>query len=327
MRRVLWTMTTLLVIVVALPFIGDALFDWGPGDELLPQPGRQVNIGESRTLAVREYGQGKAVVLVHGWASCADDWQTVPKRLAALGHRVIVYDRPGYGHSTRLDASHGNYTYASNARDLTALLDAIHVERATFVGWSFGGGVVQTLATSSPERVEALVLLSSSGPGQADDEGDGLGLVDLALASPLGVAILSWVTKTPPLSYKTTHDSVSVAFSGAANVPKGWTIRTQAMLALPGTIRSVVSEARGGDVASLRPEEIAAPTLVIHGTEDRLVSYAVAEDLHERLPTSALEPVIGGSHMLPATHPDLLARKISELVGDEYREARLPGIE
>jgi pimeloyl-ACP methyl ester carboxylesterase len=314
----------MLLLVIALPFLGDAIFHWSPGAELLPAVGRAVDIGESRTLNVYEYGAGKPVVLVHDWASCAEDWQSVPERLAALGHRVIVYDRPGYGHSTRLDASHGNYTYASNARDLRALLDALHIEHATLVGWSFGGAIVQILAAESPERVNGLVLLSSNGPARVESESDGLGLVDLALASPLGAGILSWVSKTPPLAYKAMHDTVSVAFSGSANVPTGWTIRTQAMLGLPGTYRSVVSEARGGDVDSLRPEAIRARTLIIQGTDDWLVPYVIAEELHRRIPNSALQGVVGGSHMLPVTHPDLLAREISTVAGSEYRRGALP---
>ena len=322
MRRTLTAAFFLLLLAIVLPFAGDALFDWGPDDSVLPAHGRLVEIGEGRQLNVYELGEGKPIVLVHGWASCAADWAKLPEKLAALGHRVIVYDRAGYGYSTRIDASYGSHSYESSGRDLLALLDALRIDRATLVGWSFGGGVVQWLASEAPERVESLVLIASVGPG--GEEGEGMGLLDWILASPLGSAVLSWVSKVPALSYELTHDGVAQAFSGERYIPTGWTIRTQAMLALPGTFRSVVGEASQVSRSKPNPQSIGAATWVIHGSEDRLVPYSVGEELNRLIAHSALESVVDGSHMLPVTHSDLLAKGIHRLVGSEYSAGALP---
>jgi len=75
-----------------------------------------------------------------------------------------------------------------------------------------------------------------------------------------------------------------------------------------------VAEARNDDPGALRPSGVRAPTLVIQGADDYLVSYAVGEDLQRRIPASRLEPVLSGSHMLPVTHPDELADAIHEHV-------------
>jgi pimeloyl-ACP methyl ester carboxylesterase len=324
MRRLLIIILVLLAAAVVLPIIGDAVFGWGPDESVLPPEGRAVDIGEGRTLNVYEVGSGKPIILVHGWASCANDWAELPQRLAALDHRVIYYDRAGYGYSTRLPASYGRYSHSSNARDLIALMNALELPKASLVGWSFGGAVVQRVALDVPQRVDRLTLLSSVGPGS--DEGEPLGLVDRILTSPLAAPILSWVSMVPPLSYKMTHDSLSQAFSDPRSIPTGWTIYTEAMLGLPGTFKTIAGES-SSPRSELPIGQIQTPTLVIHGSEDRLTPYPVGEALDAALPNSALESVVGGSHMLPVTHPDQLAARIHELVGTEYVEGGLPGSE
>lgn len=61
-------------------------------------------------------------------------------------------------------------TKITDADDLGKLLDALRIERATLVGWSHGGGVVQTIAAEAPQRVERLILLSAVGPAQPEEE-------------------------------------------------------------------------------------------------------------------------------------------------------------
>ena len=322
MRRTLVALLLLVLLAAIVPFVGDTLFGWGPDASLLPVRGQLVDIGSSRRLNVFDQGEGRPIVLVHGSPSHAAEWSALPARLAALGHRVVTYDRPGYGHSTRLAGPHGRYTYVSNAMDLLALLDALGLEQVSLVGWSFGGGVVQELAVRRPDRVSHVVLIGSVGPDMPRDPSPRL--VDRIIASPFGVGILTWISKVPPLSYRLVHDSLILAFSGSRAIPTGWTLHTQAALSMPGTFATLVGETRFADHTQLRPEDIGVPSLVIHGSEDFLVPYSVGLDLDARLPTSALESVIGGSHMLPVTHPDLLAARIHELVGSRYREGSLP---
>jgi 3-oxoadipate enol-lactonase len=102
---------------------------------------------------------GHQVVLLHGQPGSAADWQQVADRLPrTLG--VVALDRPGYGASRQ--AADG---FAVNARAVVAELDARGIGRAVLVGHSYGGGVALAAAGLAPERVEALVLLASVGPG------------------------------------------------------------------------------------------------------------------------------------------------------------------
>ena len=308
MRRILLGLLVGLVAIAFAPPLLARLIGWGrPDTRLLPPHGKSVAIGDGLELNVVDVGSGSPVVLVHGLPSCASDWTTVPQKLAALGHRVIAYDRIGFGYSSRPPATGDHYTYASNAHDLAKLLDALGIERATLVGWSYGGAVVQTFAEQAPQRVERLVLVAAVGPAQPEEGNDALGMI---LSSPIGTGLLNWVASVPPLSQSMTHDSLVQAFARADAIPPDWTEYTRAMLALPGTLQSFVLEAQRGHVTALHPEKLNIPAVVIQGTDDYLVPRSVGEDLQRRLPQSRLVLVPNGSHMLPVTHPDLLAQTI-----------------
>jgi pimeloyl-ACP methyl ester carboxylesterase len=99
------------------------------------------------------------VVLLHGQPGSGSDWQQVAARLPPTLD-VVAPDRPGYGASRQ---AAGGFTYG--ARAVLAELDARGIGQAVLAGHSFGGGVALSVAQLAPERVEALVLLASVGPG------------------------------------------------------------------------------------------------------------------------------------------------------------------
>ena len=307
MRRILLTAALVVVaVIVGLPLLGRA-----PDLSALPPRDRAVAIGPGLELNVTELGSGSPVVLVHGLPSNIGDWASVPEKLAALGHRVVVYDRVGYGWSSRPPVAGDAYTLGSNARELGALLDQLGIPRAALVGWSYGGGIVQSFALEHPERVSQLVLLGSVGPAIPDAPAD---FISRLGRSPIGPALFRYVTSVPPLGRGVLAGALADVFSGAAKIPPGFIDRSAAQMAVPGTVDSWLAEERNGGYAKLRPEAIETPTLVLHGDDDRAVLETVAEDLARRLPNGRLVWVEGGSHMLPVTHPDLVAARIDEWV-------------
>ena len=316
MRRVVLWLLVLLVAVIAVPPLVARIFQLGPDPTLRPPRGRTVSIGGGLELNVVEVGSGPPVVLVHGLPSCASDWATLPQKLAAKGYRVIAYDRIGYGYSSRTPSTRERYTYESNARDLAGLLDALRIERATLVGWSYGGAVVQTLARTSPERVSHLVLIAAVGPAQPEPGHDALSVV---LGSPFGRPVLKWVASIPPLSRRLTHENLVQAFARSETIPPRWTEYTRSMLALPGTLDAFVWEEQRGRGVALEPEKLQVPTLILQGTADYLVPPAVAEDLHRRLRRSEIVRIPDGSHMLPVTHAELLTDRIHVFLSGEPR--------
>ncbi len=330
MTRILIGAVVLALVVVVLPPIAADLGGYRANPALVRQDGRIVEIGDGRFLHVVELGGDRAgtpVVLIHGLPGTTTDWTTTPEELAALGHPVFVYDRVGYGFSSREEDPESRHTYASSADDLAALLDVLSLERPILVGWSYGGGVVQQFAVRAPERASGIVLIGSVGPASLpsgheesgptrDDEG--LGLIDQMLASPIGAGIFDWVGSIPPLADRIAGDALAAAFAEPSAIPPGFVESTRAALELPGTFTAFATEARKNDLSTLHPEAIALPALVIHGTEDRLVPYDVGLDLEAKLPQARLETVFDGSHMLPATHPELVARAIHNLAIGGY---------
>lgn len=313
MRRFLVLFLVLLAALAFLPSLLTPLLGLGPDPALLPSPGKSVSLGDGTVLSVTEAGKGDPVVFVHPLPGSASDWGDVPKELAALGYRTVVYDRAGYGFSSRPPEAPGHYTLTSNARDLAGLLDALGIERATLVGWSYGGGIVQTLAVESPQLLSRLVLLSSVGPLEvADPEGEPV--ASRLVRSPIALPLFDWLRNVPPLARAMTHEALVKAFTDGAAIPRGYEARTEALLSIPGTLRSYVLEEQRFDSRTLRPEAITTPALVLQGSDDLLVKPAVAEDLAKRLPNARLVVVPIGSHMLPLTDPDQVVRRIQEFL-------------
>src|SRR3954471_9927870 len=102
---------------------------------------------------------GVPVVLVHGSPGSGEVLEKLAGLLAPQ-FRVIVPDLPGFGASTHDLA---DYSFRAHGQYLIELLDALHVARAQFVGFSMGGGVVLSIADIAPQRVSSLVMLSAIG--------------------------------------------------------------------------------------------------------------------------------------------------------------------
>ncbi|MFT4569578.1 MAG: non-heme chloroperoxidase [Hyphomicrobiaceae bacterium] len=303
-----------VAVVVFGPPLGRAVFGWGTYEEYLPNHGSPIVVGDGLALNVRERGSGPPVVLVHGLPSNATDWSRTPDLLAARGFRAIAYDRVGYGYSSRVEVGNGNYTVASNASELLGLLDALGLEKAILVGWSYGGGVVQAVAEQAPNRVAGLVLLSSVGPSFQSDDDSMSGL----MRSPLAAPLLSWIAAVPPLSKVLVWDGLRVAFATEDEIPDGWLPYTQAMMALPGTLDSYIAEFRRLDASSSDPSQLKTPTLIVHGAADRSVSLSVAKDLEQRIAGSKLVVFGDAGHMIPVTRSERLAEEIARFAEGKF---------
>ncbi|MDX6594856.1 MAG: hypothetical protein QOI72_238, partial [Solirubrobacterales bacterium] len=114
-----------------------------------------------RAVSYAEGGSGPLLLLIHGMAGTAENWQSVIEPLA-LRNRVIAPDFPGHGHSA---PGGGDYSLGSLASGLRDLMLTLGHERATLVGHSLGGGVALQFTYQFPEMVERLVLVSSGGLG------------------------------------------------------------------------------------------------------------------------------------------------------------------
>ena len=111
------------------------------------------------TLEVFSRGQGKPIVLCHGWPEHAYSWRHQIEPLAAAGYHVIVPNQRGYGHSSRPEPV-SDYDITHLTGDLVGLLDHYGYQDALFVGHDWGAIVVWNLAMMHPERVAGVINLS-----------------------------------------------------------------------------------------------------------------------------------------------------------------------
>ena len=121
------------------------------------QSSRHVAVNGFR-MHVEERGSGEPLVLLHGFSSSGQAWTPVLEDFAR-SYRVIVPDLRGHGRSTNPS---GEFTHRQSARDIYALLDQLGIRRAKAMGISTGGMTLLHMATSQPERLEAMVLIGAT---------------------------------------------------------------------------------------------------------------------------------------------------------------------
>jgi pimeloyl-ACP methyl ester carboxylesterase len=143
-----------------------------------------VRVGEENGAPVELYyedhGSGRPVVLIHGWPLSGRSWEKQVPALVEAGHRVVTYDRRGFGESSQ---PFGGYDYDTFAADLAALLEHLDLRDVTLVGFSMGGGeVVRYIGRYGTDRVARAVLAAAVPPYlyQSDDNPEG-GLDDATI--------------------------------------------------------------------------------------------------------------------------------------------------
>jgi len=246
--------------------------------------------------------------MLHGQPGLGSDWEHVIRRLpGAL--RCWAPDRPGYGSSTLAPGG-----FAHNASAILAGLDARGVERAVFVGHSYGGGVALTVAASAPHRVEALVLLATVGPGclngwdwllAAPGAGPVCSLVAWRLTPWVARARLRRLARRNGADFA-MHQFVNTYVWGYARSefrPLWRTFLTEQ--------RALVHEA--DDLAAMAPS-IGVPVLLLADPQDTMVPVSTARTLRRLLPDSALSLLNGPGHHLPLRAPDLVAAEIAVFI-------------
>ncbi len=130
--------------------------------------------GEEIKLSYFDYGQGKPVIMIHGWPVSKEMFEYQLQPLVDAGLRVIGYDRRGFGES---DKPWSGYDYDTMTDDLKAVIDGLSLSDVTLVGFSMGGGEVARYFTRyGGEGVSKAVLISSIVPfvAQTDDNPNGV---------------------------------------------------------------------------------------------------------------------------------------------------------
>lgn len=257
-------------------------------------------------IAWERQGAGPPLVLVHGLGYARWGWEPV---LEGLSERfdVIVLDNRGIGASA---APPGPYTAAELADDVVGVLDAASVERAHVVGTSLGGMIAQELALAHPGRVDRLVLACTTPGGPK--------------AYPLPDGTLRLIAEAPTLEPSVAlRRFVENALARATVEQRPELVRAilAHRLADPQSPEGWAAQAAAGQSfdAFDRIGAIVAPTLVQHGTEDRVVDVRNAALLGSSIPGARVELFDGCGHLYFWEQPERFVASVSAFVEDRIR--------
>jgi 3-oxoadipate enol-lactonase len=239
-------------------------------------------------IAWERRGEGAPLVLVHGLGYARWGWEPVADLLAER-YEIVLLDNRGIGES---DAPPGPYAVAELADDVARVLEEAEVERAHMVGTSLGGMVAQELALSRPERVDRLVLVCTT-PGGANaapmPEVTTALIAEAPTLDPL-VALRRFVQNAlAPGARNGLVERILEHRVRTAQAPEAW-----------------LAQAAAGQAFDAwdRLPALAAPTLVLHGTEDVVVDPENSRLLAERIPEARLEWYEGCGHLLFWEQPE-----------------------
>ncbi len=228
------------------------------------------------------------VLLVMGLAYPAQMWFRLVPALAAR-YRVLRVDNRGAGLTG--DAPGAPYTVPTMAGDCLAVLDAAGVDRAHVVGISMGGLISQEIVHAAPERVRSLCLMATHA-GTAH-----------AVWDPEALAMLGNRGEMTPQEAA----EQSIPFNYAPTTPRermeqDWAVR----LPLATTPAGYLAQLTGASTwdGYDRLATITTPTLVVHGTLDRLVPPANGTMIAERIPGARLSMVEQANHLLMTDQPE-----------------------
>jgi pimeloyl-ACP methyl ester carboxylesterase len=277
-----------------------------------PPAGRFLDVNGVRLHYV-EKGSGAPLVLLHGNGSMIQDFQASGLiDLAAKDHRVIVFDRPGFGHSDR--PRRVIWTPDAQAELITAALAQLGVSKAIVLGHSWGASVAIAMALKHPTLVEGLVLASGYYYPSARLDAVAMG----APALPIVGDVLSH-TILPFLS-RLTWPLVLRKIFGPNPVPEKFEGFSKEMALRPSQLRASAAES-----ALMVPDAFALdgqyralkmPVVIIAGEEDRLVDIdSQSARLHADISHSRFHRLAGHGHMIQQTATDEVMSAIKEVAG------------
>src|SRR3984893_8957315 len=277
-----------------------------------------VSVGKENSgnidLYYEDHGSGQPVLLIHGYPLSGASWEKQVPVLLGAGHRVIAYDRRGFGKSSQPTSG---YSYDTFAEDLHKLVTELKLHDFTLVGFSMGGGeVARYIGKYGSKGVSKAVIISGVPPYllKTGDNPEGVDAsvfagIEKAVAAE-GYALFTWFLQIfyntdLLLGKRVSEQAVQASWNVAAGASA-----TASLACVPTWHEDFRKDLSRIDV----------PTLVIHGDADRIVPIAAAGVRTAKLIKGArLSVVKDGPHCITWTHADevnpLLVNFLAEGVG------------
>jgi non-heme chloroperoxidase len=261
-----------------------------------PKQSASIETSGRTNLYHRDWGTGKPVLFVHGWALNSDMWQYQMVHLAERGFRTIAYDNRGHGRSS--DPGHG-FDYDTLADDLASIIEQLDLRDVVLVGHSMGAGqIVRYLTRHGASRVRKALLLAPS--MKVADHPDGADKQKLdKLGALLCADLPKWLAGAAPSFFapETSPETVQ------------WGVR----MCLQTSLKALVETNRADVGTDFRAElrSISTKMLIIHGDRDHSAPLDLTgRRVAELIPGSELKVYDGAPHGLFVTHMDRLNRDL-----------------
>jgi non-heme chloroperoxidase len=262
-------------------------------------------------LYYEDHGSGKPVVLIHGYPLSGASWEKQLPALLAAGHRVITYDRRGFGKSSQPATG---YNYDTFAGDLRKLLMRLKLQDFALVGFSMGGGeVARYLGQYGSKNVSKAVFLSGVPPFllKTPDNPEG---IDASVFEGIQKAVAAdryaFFTEFFKNFYNT--DLLLGKRVSEQTVQSSWNVAASASAIASLACVPAWHEDFRSDLA-----RVDVPTLVVHGDADRILPISASGLRTAKLIEGArLLVVKDGPHCVTWTHADEVNRELVNFLGE-----------
>lgn len=268
-----------------------------------------VTTSDNTRLYVKDWGSGRPVILLHGWPLSADSWDDQAMALADAGYRAIAYDRRGFGRSSQ---PWSGYDYNTLSDDLAAVIEQTGAQDAVLAGFSMGGGeVARYMSRHGGKSVSQAVLISSVVPFmlKTDDNPDG---VDQAVFDGMAQGIKADRAEFFG-SFFDNFFGVGLLTSPVSDE----LLEATRQVAMQASLKATLACIQSFGSTDFRPDLPAfrVPTLVIHGTADKIVSIDNAGRAAARgIAQSTLLEYEGAPHGLFATEKNRLTQDLLDYI-------------
>jgi pimeloyl-ACP methyl ester carboxylesterase len=303
MRRLVrlgvWTLVVLFVVLVVVNNTVAKLPSMPPTD------GKYISLHGKDVHYFEQPGQGVPVVLIHGLPGTYKDFDPVIPKLAGL--HVISIDRPGYGWSRG-----GWLPYQDQIDVVHDLLTQLKLAPVILVGHSFGGTLALGVARRYPQDIAKMILVA---PGAGGSRSSAMEMLEARYARVSQLPVVAAITDfsvNNVIKRAAATSGAETAFA-PGKVDPSFEQRLLSVSMTPGNLASFASDQLDFNDTSAWVDanvpQIRVPSVIIGAQDDHFISTDEIRRLADTLPGTQLVTV-DGSHMIPYTHPDVIAEQV-----------------
>jgi non-heme chloroperoxidase len=277
--------------------------------------------GQGRTLEIKTRdgiglfvkdtgGSGRAVVMTHAWPLSADIWDHQAAKLSSAGFRVVTYDRRGFGRS---DQPAGDYDFDTFADDLADVIAQTGVRDVTLVGYSMGGGeVVRYFSRHNGRNVVKAGLVGAAAHYLLKTENNPIG-IDGAIFEGIKQGVRG---DRKMYLAGLLRDVFLDAKRPATNAVTPEMVEATLAMAMQASAAATVACVDAFARTDFRPElaAVKVPTLVLHGTADIPVPFAIGKATAEGIAQARLIEYPDASHGIVLTERDRVTRDLQAFI-------------